>query len=165
MIVYKIDEQGNFTGEHNCQVNPETKGWMYPANYTEIQPPELKEFEYSKFDGKKWVISETDRGKTIYNKDNYLHQTLCPEHEAPEGWTKLEPVKDKPCLWEVDKWIIDKAKETDQENQKIISELNKIDMLSIRPLRAKLAGEATKSDDDKLLKLEQDAVLLRDKIK
>jgi len=50
-------------------------------------------------------------------------------------------------------------------NSEIISELNKIDMLSIRPLRAKLAGEATKSDDEKLLKLEQDAVLLREKIK
>jgi hypothetical protein len=50
-------------------------------------------------------------------------------------------------------------------NSEIISELNQIDMLSIRPLRAKLAGEATKSDDEKLLKLEQDAVLLRDKIK
>ncbi len=43
----------------------------------------------------------------------------------------------------------------------VIARLDEIDTLSIRPLRAKLTGSASKSDDDKLMALEAEAKELR----
>ena len=43
--------------------------------------------------------------------------------------------------------------------------LLEIDLLSLRPLRAKLAGTATQNDTDKLLELEAEAESLRELFK
>ena len=50
-----------------------------------------------------------------------------------------------------------------QKKQELATErLLEIDLLSLRPLRAKLAGTATQSDTDKLLELEAEAESLRE---
>ena len=43
--------------------------------------------------------------------------------------------------------------------------LSNIDTQSVRPLRAKIAGTATKEDEDKLSELEAEAARLRDELK
>ena len=49
-----------------------------------------------------------------------------------------------------------------QKKQELATErLLEIDLLSLRPLRAQLAGTATQSDMDKLLELETEAESLR----
>ena len=49
-----------------------------------------------------------------------------------------------------------------QKKQELATErLLEIDLLSLRPLRAKLAGTATQNDTDKLLELETEAESLR----
>ncbi len=49
-----------------------------------------------------------------------------------------------------------------KKKQELATErLLEIDLLSLRPLRAKLAGNATQNDTDKLLELEAEAESLR----
>lgn len=53
-----------------------------------------------------------------------------------------------------------------QKKQELATErLLEIDLLSLRPLRAKLAGTATQNDMDKLLELEAEAESLRELFK
>lgn len=53
-----------------------------------------------------------------------------------------------------------------QKKQELATErLLEIDLLSLRPLRAKLAGTATQGDTDKLLELEAEAESLRELFK
>jgi hypothetical protein len=53
-----------------------------------------------------------------------------------------------------------------QKKQKLAKErLLEIDLLSVRPLRAQLAGTATQNDTDKLLELETEAGSLRELFK
>ena len=47
----------------------------------------------------------------------------------------------------------------------ILDRLNEIDLLSVRPLRAKIAGVATQFDTDKLASLNSDAAALRAELK
>jgi len=101
------------------QFNLET--WQ-PKTETEI----LTEFGKSKLEDNEvilfddgWEVIESYLNKTVFNKENYLQQDICTEHQIPEGWTKLEPIKDRPNKWEVDKWIVDKEKYREQKAQEI----------------------------------------------
>lgn len=123
MKVYKIDESGNYIGVHECQKCPETGGWLYPSNYTEIEPPEVNEFQVVKFQSGKWKISETNIGKTIYSKEN-AQQKICESEDIPEDFTLLEPIKDYPNKWKADKWIVDIEKYKEFKLQEIASSFN-----------------------------------------
>ena len=58
------------------------------------------------------------------------------------------------------------ALEAKQARAGVISErLNEIDLLSVRPLRAKIAGTATQFDTDKLSVLNSEAATLRAELK
>ena len=87
---------------------------------TELGKSKLGENEVILFeDG--WKVIESYKGKTIYNKENqYQYQELY-EHEIPEGWTIEEPIKDKPCKFENNKWVVDISKYKEQKFNEISS--------------------------------------------
>lgn len=107
--VYKVTTQGNFECEHVCQECPETGKYLYPLLYTHLEPPAIQEFEVLHFDGLKWNINKTNKGKTIYSKENYLLSTICITDELPPDATLEKPL-DYPCKWSVTGWVEDLEK-------------------------------------------------------
>ena len=55
--------------------------------------------------------------------------------------------------------------ELQKKQEMAMERLLEIDLLSVRPLRAQLAGTATQNDTDKLLELEAEAESLRELFK
>ena len=106
MKVYKLDEKGNYIKEHNCQKCPITGDWLYPTYYTDIAPPEEKEFTDRQFIKGLWIESENNTGRIIYNTETVIPER-CTEKSIPKGYTKDKPF-DYPCKWDGKKWIDDK---------------------------------------------------------
>lgn len=61
--------------------------------------------------------------------------------------------------WKTDAELLAEQKET--RKQEILSQLNDIDLQTVRPLRAKVNGTATIFDEEKLTSLETQAATLR----
>lgn len=106
MIVYKLDEEGNFITEHNCQKCPITGGWLYPTYYTDIKPPEQKDFINRQFSNGLWIETEDNMGRIIFNTETKQAE-YCKEKSIPKGFT-IETPFSWPCKWDGKKWIDDK---------------------------------------------------------
>ena len=61
--------------------------------------------------------------------------------------------------WKTDTELL--AEQKDTRKQEILSQLNNIDLQTVRPLRAKVNGTATIFDEEKLTSLETQATTLR----
>lgn len=111
MLVYKLDADGNFLHEHECQPCPITKGWLFPTYYTEVAPPE-GEFSVVKFKAGVWVL---EGFKKIYKKDNKSELEIPESSAVPEDYTSEIPKFLKYEIWDekTSTWInsIDLAKE------------------------------------------------------
>jgi hypothetical protein len=123
MKVYAIDINGNFLNEHECQPCPITGGWLYPSNYTKIEPPVIDKFEKLKYVRDQWQIISTDQGKIIYSTINGSSK-VCNEDSIPENFTLKEPIKDKPCKWENEDWVIDEEIYKQIKKSEIINSFN-----------------------------------------
>ena len=81
---------------------------------TELGKSKLEENEVILFDDG-WKVVESFKGKIIYNKQNQFQSEELYEHEIPEGWTIKKPIKDKPCKFENNEWVVDIPKYKEQK--------------------------------------------------
>lgn len=119
-----------------------------PGDATTLQPPAQREGFASVLSlaGDIWEYVEDHRGKAGFIEGQpYTVRDLGP---LPAGWsdTAPEPTPEQ---------------QTAQRRIEIMRELDAIDMQSVRPLRAKLAGTATAEDEARLASLEAQAQTLR----
>lgn len=145
--VYQIDKNtGEYIGEAYAYKNPmfEKDGIEFniPAGCFEDAPGIKKEgFSQIRKDDK-WEYIEDHRGEIYSIVDGSMkhHNEL---GILPEGYVKLKPEPFQ--KWNGKEWIDDieskKEFEKQQNNNKIISELNEIDLKSIRSLREWLIGQ------------------------
>lgn len=140
-IVYQTDKNtGEYTGETIAHKNPmfHADGIEYniPAGCYEDAPLVKKEGYSQIRKNEKWEYIEDNRGKifSIINGSEDVYSELGP---IPEGYTKIKPEPFQ--KWNGKKWIDDVNAKTEFEkqinNNKIISELQDIDLKSIRSLR------------------------------
>ena len=146
-IVYQIDKNtGEYIGEAYAYKNPmfEKDGIEYniPASCYMDAPLVNKDgFSQIRKDDK-WQYIEDNRGEiySIFDCSSKIHNEL---GILPEGYVKLKPEPFQ--KWDGKKWVddVDAKKEFDKQinNNQIISELNDIDLKSIRSLREWLIGQ------------------------
>lgn len=119
-----------------------------PADATTLQPPAQREGFACVLNlaGDVWEHVEDHRGKAGYVEGH--HHTVRDLGPLPAGWsdTAPEPTPEQ---------------QTAQRRIEIQRELDAIDLQSVRPLRAKLAGTATAEDERILSELESRAAALR----
>lgn len=119
-----------------------------PADATTIQLPEQRSgfARVLSFTGDVWEYIEDHRGETGFI-DGHPHtvHTLGP---LPNGWSYTAPE------------LSPEEAKTNRQNE-IMQELSMLDLRSVRPVRAKLAGTATAEDERILSELEARATALR----
>lgn len=115
MIVYKYDENGYYTGVHNCQQCPKTGGWLYPPRYLTSAPPE-GEWKIAQADGKKWKLVDDNRGREVWEKSsgNYCR---CETMDIPETHTLVKPPDEMYHVFDGTKWKVDSAKKSAYNEQ------------------------------------------------
>lgn len=93
--------------------------------------------------------------------------------DSPSDWMGLTDVPPPPfdpatagCFWRNGDWVVVyPTPNHEQRIGEISARLTQIDVESVRPLRAKLAGTATPADDTKLAALESEASVLRTELR
>lgn len=133
---------------------------------------------YSYTDGD-WIIRRDWRDVPLYqhNGQHYVIGELADGRafdglgELP-GWLVEVAPPGLDMMWDGAGWVVDAerqaaaaAKARADRAAAIAARLTQIDLDSVRPLRAKLAGTATASDDDKLAGLESEAAALREELR
>jgi len=127
-IIYALDENDYYIGEHICQKFPDTGEWLYINRYTEIVPPESKDGFVLKFnkDIQQWIYIQSYVGKSIYNKQNYQESMICQTIGLPDGYTDIAPIDNKPCIWNetLQQWEVDIVTYKQQKLQEISEKFN-----------------------------------------
>ena len=140
-IVYQADKKtGEYIGEAIAHKNPmfHVDGIEYniPAGCYEDAPLLPKEGFAQIRKDEKWQYIEDNRGE-IYSVTDGSLKFQTELGILPNGYTRLKPGPFQ--KWDVSKWVDDpeaKAEFEKQENNyKVISELQEIDLKSIRSLR------------------------------
>ena len=119
-----------------------------PADATTIQPPAQREgfTIVLNLAGDAWEHIEDHRGKAGFVEGQpHTVRDLGP---LPAGWSDTAP---EPAP----------EQQTVQRRIEILRELDAVDLQSVRPVRAKLAGMATAEDERVLSELESRAAALR----
>ena len=133
---------------------------------------------YSYTDGD-WLIRRDWRDTPLYRRDGQRYAIgEVVDGRAFDGLGELpnwlvEVVPPGPDrVWNGKTWQIDAERQAAAAAQaradrvaSIVARLTQIDLDSVRPLRAKLAGLATDGDDAKLLDLENEAARLREELR
>lgn len=89
------------------------------------------------------------------------------EYSAPwpcHTWQALEIQSAIDAGMAIEPWKTDEQVSTEQKEsrkQEIFSQLNDIDLQSVRPLRSKINGTSTEADEEKITSLEEKASALR----
>jgi hypothetical protein len=167
MKVYKLDSEGNFLNEHNCQRCPETGGFLYPENYTEIDPRielPIKEYKTLRFKNNTWTV---EKFKTVYNKETKDKKIIGEFETIESDWTDKKPRWVLYEEWDGSNWInLDEdglLAERDEENRKVKSELSQLDLKSIRDIREWIASQSDCPEN--LSTIESTVIEKRKKIK
>lgn len=109
-LVYCYDDAGYYIGNQLCQLNPvatereEEDVYLFPANSTEVQPPEESENEIAKWDGKAWSLESL------------------PEPEDDES----EPLKDYGDMFDPISIASGNTYDTDPDSMSALTELGAI---------------------------------------
>lgn len=132
--------------------NPlESDKYLIPAYATTEIPPETKRGEIPIYENG-WKVEEDHREEVFYDKEG--NEVIIEEiGDIPENLLKEKPKERK------------RKNDTTKKLQEALARLDRIDFLSIRPLRAKIAGKATKKDEQILEDLEKEAKKLRKDLK
>lgn len=114
-------------------------------------------------EGDPWIIEK------LYTQE--FLETLVPNapDECAEWWVHQDGIFHPPSPGDTyvlvgGTWVQDQAKIAALARRRAMSRLSAIDLETVRPLRAKLAGTATLEDDAILAELEAEAVSLRSQI-
>lgn len=139
-IVYAHDSQGYYVGETFDYGGP------MPHNCVAAKP-ELKPGFIPRWNGNKWMQTENHMGRQGYiNGQPFLIQEYGP---LPDGWSNE---------------FIDPRSPGEIRKKEILSRLNMIDRLSLRPLRAMQRGTAMDEDETRLVELDTEAESLRNEL-
>jgi len=107
-IVFKLNSNNEYIGEHICQINPVEGGWLYPTYYTEIVPPEIRDnykYIFNKEENS-WEEIELPKIVTVWNK--LTRQPLnCLNSEIPDECATIEPPQEEYYIFKDNNWIID----------------------------------------------------------
>lgn len=110
----------------------------------------------------KYTNAEQTSLKVTTDSGEYSAPWPCHSWHAQE----IQSAIDAGMVIEPFKTDVELEQEAKQARAAVISErLNEIDLISVRPLRAKIAGAATQFDTDKLVALDSEAVILRAELK
>lgn len=123
-------------------------GIVLPANATPIAPPAARS-GYAvvlNMAGDTWEYVEDHRNLSGYI--NGVAATIVELGPLPTGWSTVAPEPTPEQTKEI-------------RRNEIVTTLQTIDLQSVRPLRAKVAGTATADDERILAELEAQAVTLR----
>lgn len=140
MLVYKLDKQGVYIKDHNCQKCPETKVWLYPSSYATQKPPTIGKFEKAVYDGSNWAIEICYIDKPIYDIST-AKRTVCKADYIPDGFTDVVPPIPFYHEYKNKKWSVVNAKKDEYdlmiiEEEKEVLIHNKIRQIAIDALIA-----------------------------
>ena len=92
MIAYNFDPvTQEYTGRETAPENPKRPGeYLFPANSTPLEPPEIRDGYARVWDGTVWAYTEDHRGTTVW-KDHDTSMEIASLGPIPEGWTTERP--------------------------------------------------------------------------
>ncbi len=186
MNIYNYDEKTKeYLSTTTAEVDPEEtklKGEfvpLLPANATLIELPEYGENEILVFENENWVI-KPDYRKNFYKVADNLSVQEITTIGGQEGFYIVDRatgdlIKQNPYKYKIsdnkviakteDEYQVEQVKrENEIQIQQIKTELSKLDLDAIRPLRAILAGNQTDEDLNKLKDIEFKVLDYRNKL-
>src|SRR5574343_775994 len=109
--VYPYNEDGYYLGlPHKCQPCKKTGGWLYPARYSETEPPVPGEWQIPRMVNGSWTLANDYRGAEIFNKTTGA-QSYCPSFDVPvEATLKAWPGETYDFDVNADDWVENPAK-------------------------------------------------------
>lgn len=109
--VYPYNEDGYYTGRpHKCQRCPKTGGWLYPAQYSETEPPVPGERQIPRMVNGSWTLVDDYRGVKIYDTETG-REGYCETYDVPAGKTlKAWPGETYDFNANADDWVENPAK-------------------------------------------------------
>ena len=107
--------------------------FMFPSNATSIKPPAIKENEVACFINNAWQILPDFRGDIYYYKETKEKIIFIQIGEKPDNKLTLEIPENDQQSWDEfsNSWVNDPEKEKEVKNDKILKEINSLDLSSI----------------------------------
>jgi hypothetical protein len=116
-----------------------------PPQYATLNEPPFEKGKRPVWTNNEWLLVEDYRKQVVYSPEGES-LTITELGPIPDGYSFTRPNFDN-----------------SQRTTKF--ELDRIDLQSIRPLRAIINNDYTQADHDKLVSLEEQAKILREKVK